>query len=108
MKGMLKGQLLLFMGQAIDLNYIPQIFPVMTKAEDFVIAVHAEKSKTGFLGVMENEYGRDVTTAWIIHINKWQWAEIEGFTVDDIFSHPQLCDDVFEMVKPSHLACRLK
>jgi hypothetical protein len=108
MKGMLKGQLLLFMGQAIDLNYIPHIYPVMTEATDCIIAVHQEEGKTGFLGVMQNQYGRDVVTSYIIHFNKWIWAETEGFTMDDIFTADVLCDDIFELIQPKHLACRLK
>ena len=77
-KEMLKGQLLLFMGQAIDLNYIPQVYPVMSKVSDCLIAVHPDNANTGFLGVMQNEYGRDTVVSYLIHLNKWAWAEDEG------------------------------
>ena len=96
------------MGQAIDLNYIPHIYPIMTKATDCIIAVNQEERKTGFLGVMQNQYGRDVVTSYIIHFNKWTWAETEGFTMEDIFTTEALCDDIFELIQPKHLACRLK
>ena len=104
---MLKGQLLLFMGQAIDLNYIPQVYPVMSKVSDCLIAVHPDNANTGFLGVMQNEYGRDTVVSYLIHLNKWAWAEDEGFSTDDIFTHPQLRDDCFEFIEPKYLASRL-
>ena len=107
MRDMLKGQLLLFMGQAIELDYIPTIYPKIDQASSVIIAVHPYNQKTGFLGIMQNEYGRDIIASYLINLNKWTWAEEEGFTMDDILDRDDLTPDVFEMIDPKYLACRL-
>jgi hypothetical protein len=62
--------------------------------ENSVIITHKEAKKLAILGLIVEDLELDVV-AFLINIPKWQWAEDEGFTKEDLANPECLRDEVF-------------
>ena len=62
--------------------------------ENSVIVSHREAKKLAIIGLIVENFEINVV-AFLINIPKWQWAEAEGFTKEDLVDPESLRNEVF-------------
>ncbi len=104
---MLKNGLLFFVSECLDHGFIPGMRYCGDDASDCLVVWNPDNSKSAFFGLMKDSHGEEVIVTYLIHLDKWQWAEDEGFTVNDVIFDDRLFDDVFTYIDGLHLAKEL-
>ena len=103
----LKGALAWIMSEAFDLGYIPSINNTESKKLCLILS-NRDSGKCALLGTMYNDDGSSEIVAATVDVNKWIWAEEEGFTTDDIVDKGELYGEVFKRVPAEALPWILK
>ena len=103
----LKGALAWIMSEAFDLGYIPSINNTESKKLCLILS-NKDSGKCALLGTMYDDSGNSEIVACEVNVKKWQWAEEEGFTRDQIIDTDKLYDKVFKRVPAEALPWILK
>lgn len=99
----LKGALTQLISEAFELGYIPSINNTQSKKLCLIVSNH-DSGKCALLGTMVDDKGGPHVTACLINVDKWSWAESEGFHRDEIVDNDDLCRKIFKRVPVDLLA----
>lgn len=98
---------MIFIESCIDHGFLPQLKYCGSDSMDCMIVWNEDTGKLAFFGVMNDESGRECVVTYLVDMVRWDWAEAEGFTIEDIFLDDRLFDQVFTYIHGLHLAKEL-
>lgn len=100
----LKQGLKIFFEISLEFDFIPVLQFCNPRCEDCVLVTNPKTKKIGLIGLGEDTTGVEKVALYTINIKKWEWAEDEGFTIEDILEDDKICDAIFEFVDLQHFA----
>ncbi len=87
---------------AKKLGFTVDVNPTMD--DNSVILANKDAKKIVILGEVQM-FGQDITVAYQIHIKQWLWAEMEGFSKEEIMT--KMANRVFSEISVDEIAKNL-
>ena len=107
MNGVLRKGLVSLFDKCLQNDFFLDVHEAWPTCFECVLVTNSTTKKMAWFGVMKDDRDNDTLVAFTINLPKWDWAETEGFDIDEIIDHEDLYDEIFELTDPRYLHLKL-
>ena len=102
MNNKLKAKLTELLSKAYDMGYTLEVNETLSPKKCLILS-NKKSQKVALLGTMVSSEGETTVEACMDDVNKWMWAEQEGFSRDDLTNKEVLYKNIFTRVSADNL-----